>query len=193
MIGKIKGTLTELEGNMGLIETTCGISYQVYLTTEVLASCLYPCPIEVYTYFQVREDAHVLFGFKSKNEYNLFSELLSVSGVGPKTAFGIVSFSKSDELINAIKTNDVNYLTRTPGLGKKTAMKIILELSQKLKSEFKMDEMYMSEDDKVVIDALVSLGFKTAEAKQIFTKLPKELSIEEKIKAGLKLGTKGKK
>ena len=93
-----------------------------------------------------------------------------------------------DELIKAVKENESGYFTRVPGLGKKTAMKIILELSQRLQSEFKLEKMYLSDDDKTVVDALVSLGFKSNEARNILSKLPKNLSLEEKIKAGLKLG-----
>ena len=85
-----------------------------------------------------------------------------------------------------MKNNDVDVLTRVPGLGRKTAMKIILELSTKLKSEFDIKNMVMSEEDKTVIDALVSLGYKSHEAKKLLSKLPKNLSIEEKIKESLK-------
>lgn len=192
MIGKIKGKLVELDGNVGLIETEGGVSYEVNLTPALISSHQLDKQIELYTYFQVREDAHVLFGFKTRDEQNLFKLLISVSGVGPKIAFTVVSFSKEDELLAAIKSNDVNYFSKIPGLGKKTAMKIILELSQKLQSEFKMEKMYLSEEDKTVIDALVSLGFKSAEAKSILVKLPKKLSVEEKIREALRSTTNKK-
>lgn len=191
MIGKIKGTLTEIEGNTGLIETSSGLSYQVYLTGNLLAT-LIPSPIDIYTYLQVREDAHVLFGFKTKDEYKIFQLLLTVSGVGPKTAFSIVSGLKIEDLLNSIKNNDVEGLTRVPGLGRKTAMKIILELSQKLKQEFNMEKMYVSEEDKLVVDALVSLGYKSQDAKQLLKKIPANLSVEDKIKEGLRLGSNKK-
>ena len=186
MIGKIKGKLTEIEGNLGLIETSGGVYYQVYLTPSVISLQKDKSEIEVYTYLQVREDALVLFGFLSKQEFDFFKLLLSVSGVGPKTAFSVISFSKINELISAVKDNEIDYFTKVPGLGKKTAMKIILELSQKLESEFKLEKMYLSEDDKTVIDALISLGFKSNEAKKILSGLPKNLSLEEKIKEGLR-------
>ena len=111
---------------------------------------------------------------------------MSVSGVGPKTAFSVISFIKVEELIKAVRNNQVDSLTQVPGLGKKTAMKIILELSTKLKSEFDMKNMVLSEEDKTVVDALVSLGYKTYEAKKLLSKLPKSLSVEEKIKEALK-------
>lgn len=192
MIGKIKGKLIELNGNVGLVETSSGVSYEINLTPALISSHQLGKQLEVYTYFQVREDAQVLFGFKTHEEQNLFKLLISVSGVGPKIAFTVVSFSKEDELVSAIKINDVNYFSKIPGLGKKTAMKIILELSQKLQSEFKMEKMYLSEEDKTVVDALVSLGFKSQEAKGILSKLPKNLSVEEKIREALRSATSKK-
>lgn len=191
MIGKIKGTLSEIEGNLGLIETTGGVFYQVFLTSNLLAAVI-PSPIEIYTYLQVREDALVLFGFKTKDEYKLFQLLLSVSGVGPKTAYGIVSALKVEDLLTSIKSNDVDALTKVPGLGRKTAMKIILELSQKLKQDFNMEKMFISEDDKTVVEALVALGYKSQDAKLILKKIAPDLSVEDKIKEGLRIRTSKK-
>lgn len=192
MIGKIKGKVVEVEDNIALVETVAGIYYQVYITPSLLAKSKLPFEVALYTYLQVREDALVLFGFEVKKEYDFFKLLLTVPGVGPKTAFSVISYSKVDDLIKAVKENDKDYFTRVPGLGAKTAMKIILELSQKLESEFRLEKMYLSEEDKTVVDALVSLGFKSSEAKKILSKLAKNLSLEEKIKQGLKLGTHSK-
>lgn len=186
MIGKIKGKLVEISGNLALIETSSGLSFEVFLTSKIIAKTKIDSFIDIYTYLQVREDAFVLYGFKEKKEYEIFKMLLGVSGVGPKTAFNIVSFVNYDEFILSIKTNNIDYLTRIPGLGKKTAMKIALELSAKLKSEFELKNLVLSEEDKIVVDALVSLGFKSQEAKKIISHLPKNLSLEEKIKEALK-------
>ncbi len=188
MIGKIKGTLVELHQNQGLVETKSGVFYQVYLPPQLLSLQL-PKEVEIYTYLQVRDDALILFGFETKNQHDLFTMLLSVSGVGPKTAFSLISFTSSDELLSAVRNNDVAYFSKVPGLGKKTAMKIILELSTKLKSEFQMKNMYDSEEDKTVIDALISLGFSTQQARETFNKVPRDLSVEEKIKEGLRIAT----
>lgn len=186
MIGKIKGLLASVEGNVGLVETSGGVSYEVYLTPDLLSKKI-GSPIDIRSYLQVRDDAFVLFGFESVDQHHFFKLLLSVSGVGPKTAFNVVSHTRVNELLQAVKENDVEYFTQVPGLGKKTSMKIILELSQKMKSEFKFSHMNMSDDDKTVIEALVALGYKSQEAKNLFSKLPKDLSIEEKIKHALKL------
>lgn len=190
MIGKLKGKLTEIDGNIGLIETSGGVFYSAFLTSSLMANLRLPATVEIYTYLQVREDALVLFGFKEKQEYDFFKLLLSVDGVGPKTAFSVISYLKTEDLIAAVKGNQVEIFTQVPGLGRKTAMKIILELSGKLKTDFDMTRMVLTEEDKTVIDALVSLGYKSSEAKKIFLVLPKNLTVEEKIKQALKKTSK---
>lgn len=187
MIGRLKGTLTEVDGNIGLIETSGGVYYQVFLTSTLLTRCIPPDSIDIYTYLNVREDALTLFGFEDKKEYRLFTLLIGVPGVGPKTAFGIVSFSKVNDFVTAIKANDASYFTRIPGLGKKTALKIILELSAKFESEFTFEQTFVSEEDTVVIEALTSLGFKAGDAKEILNKIEKTKSTEEKITEGIRL------
>ena len=132
MIGRIRGTVSEIDGTIGLIETASGIYYQVYLTTNLLSKHQVSNPIDVYTYFQVREDAHVLYGFETKQEHKLFLLLLSVPGIGPKGAFTVISNTKNDDLVAAVKKNDVQFFTNIKGLGRKTALKIIFELSQKI-------------------------------------------------------------
>ena len=188
MIGKIKGKLLELNGNVGLVETSGGVSYEVYLPPVLLTHQL-DSQIEMYTYFRVSDDAQILFGFKTRDDKRLFELLLSVSGVGAKIAFSVVAFGSQDEIVRAVKNSDVEYFSRIPGLGKKTAMKIILELSQKLTGTAQLEKIIMSEEDTTVVDALISLGFKAQEARQIYQKIPKHLTIEEKIREGLKLGT----
>lgn len=189
MIGKLKGTLSEIDGNIGLIETASGVFYNVYLPPILLSPTLVGKPLEVYTYHHIREDVQILFGFQSKRDHQIFTLLLTVSGVGPKTAYGVSSYSTPDALIQAITHNEVAFFKGIPGLGTKTAMKIILELSQKFKTDFKMEKMYLSDDDKTVVDALVSLGFKSQEAKDILQKVPKDLSVEQRITEAIRLAT----
>lgn len=193
MIGKIKGHLIDLQENAGLIETPSGVSYEVFLPNQVINTVHIGDSLDLLTYLQVREDAFVLFGFQSKDQQRFFKLLLTVSGVGPKTAFNIISHTVTHELLTAVRENNVEYFTQIPGLGKKTSLKIILELSQNIKSEFKFDSISFSDDDKTVIDALVTLGFKTHEAKTLFAKIPKDLSIENKIKFALQLTVKKNK
>ncbi len=192
MIGKIKGTLVEIEGNVGLIETTSGVFYNVYLTSSILTTVKPSDIVEIYTYLHVREDILALFGFKTKQEHKVFKMLLDVPGVGPKSAFGVVSFTKVDELIHAVQQNKADYFTKIPGLGRKTALKIILELANKFDSEFVLEQTYVSEDDKMAIDALVSLGFKATDAKQVLQKIPADVPMEDKIRKGIQILTGAK-
>lgn len=189
MIGKVRGILSEISGNVALIESPNGLFYEVFLPSALLNSQI-GSPFEIYTHFHVREDLQILFGFSSKKELSFFKLLIGVSGVGPKTAFQIVSFAPADDLIDAIKKNDHGFFARVPGLGKKTAMKIILELASRLDATFELEQQYVSEEDKTVVDALISLGFKSHDAKEIMKKLPKDMSLEQKIKEGLRLGLK---
>jgi len=186
MIGKLKGKLVEVDKNIGLIETAGGVFYQVYLPPSLSSRIHHLSSIEIYTYLQVRDDALILFGFETKQQYDFFLLLLSVSGVGPKTAYSVISFLKIEEIIKSVSENNIEILTKVPGLGRKTAMKIILELSSKLKTDFNMKNMILSDEDQTVIDALIALGYKSNEARTIFSKLPKNLSFEEKLKLALK-------
>ncbi|MBI3619863.1 Holliday junction branch migration protein RuvA [Candidatus Roizmanbacteria bacterium] len=193
MIGKIKGKLREVELNTGLVETSGGVFYQVFFTPQFINKTPLGGMVEFYTYLQVKEDALVLFGFESKKETGMFRLLLTVPGVGPKTAFNVISYSAVDELIAAVRSNDSSYFLRIPGLGKKTSLKIILELSPKLAGELDMSKMYLSDDDKLVVDALVALGFKTVEARNALQRIPVGLSVEGKIKSALQVATNPQK
>ena len=187
MIGKIKGILSEVDGSIGLIETASGLYYQVYMTSALLSQYLMGEQIEIYTYHHIREDTQLLFGFQDKQEYKLFILLINVSGVGAKTAYSIISHSRVDEIVQAIKNNDVKAFTKIPGLGKKTSLKIILELSSKFKSEFVFQNEYVSPEDDTVIQALSALGFSVSDAREILPKIDKNLSMEEKVAAGIRL------
>ncbi len=187
MIGQISGQLIEIHTNQGLIQTKSGLTFLVYLTPQILNKYPINSQLTVYTYLQVRDNGLFLFGFSNYSQYQLFNDLLAVPGVGPKIAYSIISFTTEKDLIQAIKDNNPDYLTNIPGLGKKLSMKIILELSQKLKQEFAFDKIYLSEDDKLVVDALMALGFNSQEARKMIQKIPKQLSIEERIKQALKL------
>ena len=186
MIGKIKGTLIEISGNESLIETSSGVSYQVFLPPSVILNSKLGEKIYIYTYLQVKEDAHTLFGFSNKSDYNIFKLLLSVDGVGPKLAFTIISFTNSHDIETAIRTSDVTYFNAIPGIGKKTAQKILLELSGKFDSEFNINKMTLSENDNLVIQALLSLGFDRRSAHRALSQLEPTFSVEDKIKHAIK-------
>lgn len=185
MIGKIKGVLTEIIGNEGLIETPSGVSYLAFLPPVFFNKPL-PYDIEMYTYLHVREDALVLYGFTSKNQIRLFHMVHGVSGVGPKTAYTIVSYTQPQNVQRAVKTNDLAFFTAIPGLGKKTAMKIILELASKLKEDIDFGSLHLDEGDEAVVQALGGLGFDVQQARNVVPSIDKTLSIEERIKEGIR-------
>lgn len=190
MIGKLKGKLVEVDGNIGLVETKAGIYYRVYLTPRILQEKEINKPVEVYTYLQVSQDDLTLYGFENKNQYDMFRMLIAVSGIGPKSAFNIISFTQPERIVKAVAENDLDYLVTIPGLGKKTAQKIMLELSSKLGEVFDLKKAVLSKEDKIVVDALASLGFNRLEVRRVISKVDKKLSIEERIRQAIKLTAK---
>lgn len=185
MIGKIKGTLIEVEGNEGIIMTTSGVGYRVFLTSALLAT-LPPSEVEIYTYQQIREDAHILYGFETKQQYQFYTLLLTVDGVGPKTAFTVISQLSPTQIFEAVRANDVNSLTKVSGLGKKTATKIILELSTKFKTGFDLEKVKQVEVDEEAVLALQALGYTKADSKKLLEKIDESLPLQEKIKTALR-------
>lgn len=190
MIGKIRGIISEIEGNIGLIETNSGVFYQVYLPPKLLKNCQRGDQIEIYTYLQVKQDGLILFGFENRKQFQLFEMLLLVDGVGPKSAFNIVCFQEPEKIIQAAKENDVGFFCSIPGIGKKSAQKILLELSGHLKEAFQPISINLTQEDNLIIEALVSLGFRKSEAIKVITKIDKKLTMEEKIKQAIRLVSK---
>jgi len=190
MIGKIRGKLSEIDKNIGYVETSSGVFYKVYLPPKLLESTNINKNIELYTYLQVREDNMTLYGFQNKQQFSVFEMLLAVDGIGPKSAFNIISCTDSEKILKAVTANNLDFFCNIPGIGKKTAQKILLELSSLLKKTYELKLEELSEDDKLVVDALISLGFKRFESAKIINKLEKKLTVEEKIKEAIRLMTK---
>jgi Holliday junction DNA helicase RuvA len=191
MIGKIKGILSHVEGNKGLIDTISGVSYEVFLTPQCLTRGVGQ-EIEVITYLQVREDNLTLFGFEDRVKYRFFTMLLSVDGVGPKSAFTIISHTEPSEMMQAVSQSNVDYFSSVPGVGKKTAQKIVLELSHKIDGEFEFSSLSVSSDDALAFDALTALGFMRKEIQEALSKTDKSLPVEERVKSAIQLLTRKK-
>jgi len=181
MIAFIKGKVHSFTLDWVILD--CGnIGYKVYfahpeklkLNEEVL----------LYTYQYIREDEHSLFGFLSQTDFDLFTKLISVKGVGCKTANSIFASSNTDRLIQAIEVSDIDYLKKLPGIGAKTASQIILDLKGKLVSEHKEDSR-LSKSLLDTFDALKSLGYKQAELNPLVKQLEK--STDQSTDALLKL------
>ncbi len=188
MIGFLNGTV-ELQDNASVIINVGGVGYKVLVPPKLLTDgFLENESLKLYTYTHVREEALELYGFLDRRDLRLFEQLISVSGVGPKTALGVFALGGADEIETAIVTGNVDFFTPVPRLGKKNAQKIIIELKNKLGSKIELD---LSEKDtkenKDVIDALKSFGFTAKEAAEVIKQLPKELTTEEKVRNALKL------
>lgn len=165
MIAFIKGkVIDEFEG--GVVLENNGIGYEILCSAALLAKLSAEKEGGVFTYLQVREDGLSLFGFDNKEEKRMFLKLISVSGIGPKMAMGILSGMRVNELATAIAMNDVKGLSRIKGLGKKTAERIILEFRESVSAEnaaIAAEEsfaapVFTSEDEDAII-ALMGLGF----------------------------------
>ncbi len=125
MIGSIKGKVAYLANEYCLLETNSGVGYRVFMPAAHLGQLAVGMEARVHTYMAVREDAILLFGFLNQEYYNLFLLLLGVSGVGPKVALGILSAVKPDDFYLAVQSRDLKVLTKLPGIGKKTAERLL--------------------------------------------------------------------
>ena len=197
MLAYIKGTL-EMKLTDYVVIDAGGLGYKVYMSTigmEKLGNI--GDKVKVYTYYRVREDDISIFGFNTNEELRMFELLLSVSGVGAKTALTMIAVSDPSEFAIAVVSDDVSYLTRIPGIGAKSAQRIILELKDKMKKENAISQIKDTKVKAAVVDnskveeaisALQVLGYNKKEIEKAFMKLDKkDLSTEELIKKGLSI------
>ncbi|MBI2026178.1 MAG: Holliday junction branch migration protein RuvA [Candidatus Levybacteria bacterium] len=187
MIALLKGTVEQRFDPYIVIDVN-GVGYKVLATAGVLSSIHLGQQVTVHIYTHVREDALELYGFQNAQDLKLFEQLISVSGVGPKTAIGIFSIGTSSELINAITQGNVEFFTAVPRLGKKNAQKIIIELKSKVGSTGDLD---LSQGDGQasgeVVAALKSFGFSTKEAHDAIRSLNGQgETTEDKVRLALK-------
>ncbi|EOD00675.1 Holliday junction branch migration protein RuvA [Caldisalinibacter kiritimatiensis] len=186
----IKGRVTEKGVDYIVIENN-GIGYLIYTSKNSIMSM--EDNVEestIYTYLNVREDAITLYGFISKDEVDMFRLLMSVSGIGPKVALAILSTLSTNNIKLAIINDDIKALSKAPGIGKKTAKRIILELKDKIDNNIVIEENRVIENTNnidEVIGALLSLGYTRNECNNVLAKINKEnLKTEEIIKIALK-------
>lgn len=184
MIGSLRGRLISARPDNVIVEAG-GIGYHVNMPVSMLSD-LPPEGSEVFLhiYTHVREDALQLYGFPSEEEKRIFTTLISISGVGPKMALNILSGIQVKEFLHAIDTEDVAMLCRVPGLGKKTAHRLILELREKLPSAGEVKDKLF--DD--TLSALINLGYKKSEAQEALEMAYKKgySKIEDLLKGSLK-------
>lgn len=164
-----------------------GVGYLVYVSTEGLARLHEGNPVALWTHLAVREDALDLYGFLDKSEKDFFELLLSVSGIGPRSALAILSLASPEILRKAILSNNTEYLTSVSGIGRKSAEKIIVELKDKLGKLAEHEAGSLSGTSDIV-DALKALGYSAKEAREAVQKLPNDISDPaEQIKEALKI------
>lgn len=195
MLAYIKGTL-EMKMTEYVVIDVGGLGYKIFMSNigmEKLGEI--GSKVKVYTYYRVREDDISIYGFNTNEELRMFELLLSVSGVGAKTALTMLAVCTPSEFALAVISEDITTLTRIPGIGAKSAQRIILELKDKLKKEETVNkeintkiEIAVKDDNKVqeAIAALQVLGYNKKEIEKVFIKMDKSnLSTEELIKKGL--------
>lgn len=162
MIGFLSGTLAYKDVPYMYIDVH-GVGYKVYATSALFEKPL-GAELTVFTHTHVREDTLDLYGFISSQELRMFEHLISISGIGPKTAIGVFALGTTTDILNAIRKADVDFFTGVPRLGRKNAQKIIIELKNKLGSEADLD-LTGGEADGEIVNALVSMGFSEKEAR----------------------------
>lgn len=198
MIAFIKGTLAEVKENIAVIENN-GIGYNVYITGRD-AGQLVRTGMEVllHTYMDVREDAIRLFGFLSKDDLETFRLLLKVNGIGPKAAIGVLTAISAVDLRFAVLADDIRAISAAPGIGKKTAQKLVLELKDKFSLEDAFEQK-LAENMEIVsaapndnqgeaVQALVALGYAGSDALKAVkaANITADMSTEDILKAALK-------
>lgn len=184
MLGSIKGTITWKNEKYLLVENA-GLGYRIYTTNNTFLESEIGQSVYFFLHTHVREDAFDLYGFPSVSELSFFELLISVSGIGPKGALGILSVVSVDTLKHAIKSNDTSYLTKISGIGKKTAEKIALELRDKLDDISSTDSVHTSDLD--VLEALKALGYREGDIREVLRNLESNEDTSSKIKQALKL------
>lgn len=186
MIGLLTGKIAFRDDPYIIVDVQ-GVGYKVLATSPVLFSSHLGDTVTLFIHTHVREDALELFGFSSQADLKIFEYLLSVSGIGPKTAMGVFGIGDRDAILSAIRKADVDFFTGVPRLGRKNAQKIIIELKNKLGSVEELDLSGETDDEAAAIAALTSIGFSEKEARMALRNLNGEgKSIEEKVKLALK-------
>ncbi|MGE8569930.1 Holliday junction ATP-dependent DNA helicase RuvA [compost metagenome] len=186
MIGRITGTLIEK-----LPPTICvdvgGLGYDI----DVSMSTLYSLPetgarVTLYTHLTVREDAHILYGFGTASERSAFRELIKVSGIGARTALSVLSGMSVADLAQAITLQETGRLTRVPGIGKKTAERLLLEMRGKLGADIGATSHATPDNQSDILNALLALGYSEKESLSALKALPEGVGVSDGIKQALK-------
>jgi Holliday junction DNA helicase RuvA len=187
MIASLYGRILEVNLDSLVVETA-GIGYQVFVPAPLRDQCRPGDQIRLLTQMIVRQDLLALYGFESKETKELFSLLLSVEGIGPKLALGILSFLSPDAIRRAVFHEQPEVFNRVPGVGKKTAQKILLQLQDKIDAEPGLEPVSsIRESDVELLEALTGLGYSIVEAQSAIQSIPRNASeeLEERLRIAL--------
>jgi Holliday junction DNA helicase RuvA len=182
MLYFLQGKISQKDKNYLILDNQ-GIGYQLFVGNFLFEQAKIGSEQKIYIYEHLKKDGLELYGFKEEAELNYFKTLLNLAGVGPKTALKILSSAQIRTLEKAVLDHDVKFLTRISGIGKKTAERIILELQEKIEKNI---PSLKNNNEKLVFEALINLGFSSSEASEAIRSLPeKEMDISEKIKKAI--------
>jgi len=188
MLYYLTGKLIQKKENNFILETG-GFGLQIFTSANTLRGL--PLPeetLKVFTHLHIKEDAWDIYGFSNKAELEFFEKLLSVNGVGPKTALNILNIDTAERLMAAINEGRVDLLTKASGIGKKTAERVVVELRGKFAQIDSEGIAGIMESDSDIIDVLQNLGYTRAQAKQAISKVDSKIkNIEDRIKGALKI------
>lgn len=181
MIAYLKGSILAKEANAVILEVN-GIGYEVVISSRLIAELRTGQEIKLFIAENIKDDSYNLYGFTTTEERSMYYRLTAVTGVGPKAAMAILARHATAEIEQAIIGADTTIFSNVSGIGKKTAQRIILELKGKLVQT--LDKPTVKDDP--VYQALLNLGYSAAQSKEVLSRLPNDLSTEDKIKSALK-------
>lgn len=188
MISRLNGSVTHIDPKYIVLDVG-GVGYKVSVTSDTIFKIKVDDTLIVWTYLAVRENALDLYGFLSLKELSFFELLITISGIGPKTALGILNSASVEAIETAVQTADTSHLTKVSGIGKKVAEKIVMELKDKIeKISHTPESKSAMRGDADVIEALKALGYRDSEAREALKELPKSIiKTNDKIKEALKI------
>ncbi len=191
MIAHLEGTVLSKHKGV-LVLSVGGVGYRVFCTEQTLNELREHEEASLHTHLAVREDAMDLFGFRSAEELELFQLLIGISGIGPRSALGIIGLERVEKLVSAIAKGDVGYLTKVSGVGKKSAEKIVLELRDKVGRLSFEEHVGTHRDEEDVLEALKALGYRADEAREALHRIPDDIADPgARVKEALRLLTRG--
>jgi len=185
MIAKLKGKIEYLKENYAVV-TVRDIGYKVHLSVYTFGKVAGIAEVNLFIHTYVREDQLALYGFLTSDELEMFELLISISGIGPKAAIGILSIAEPKTIRAAVISGDSSILTRVSGVGRKTAERVILELKNRI-AELPGEDQGAAKADSEAIEALVSLGYTATQSRESLKTVPKEIKgVSERVRAALK-------